>query len=100
MSIKIAGREVKINDNLYHMSYEVFGTVVEVSSNSVTLRIENSIGGTRDIIVLEDGIVAGKKKVYWHEPILFDLPFKDLSPIQAVITNILELIYGDKHNAQ
>lgn len=88
MAVIIAGREVKVGDSLYHMGHQAWGTVVLLDTNSAKLRIGNAVG-YRDVYVSAGGIAGGKRQVYWHEPLVLDMPFADIGRYQRALNALV-----------
>ena len=86
--IRIAGRPVKIGDELYHTGKNRWGRIVRFDVNSAVLRITADGGDELNYIerfVTEGGVDSGKKVVYWHEPINLDLPYRDLTKVKRML---------------
>lgn len=83
--MKIAGRKVQIGDRLFHIGMGLWGQAVEVdSSGSVVFEV-----GNRRLLSNDGGKINGKRQLYWHEPILLDLPMNDLGPYRRILEAIL-----------
>lgn len=96
MSILIADRPVRVGDKLYHVGFESWGTVTRYDpSGSAELSMKGR-GGIRKVLVQNNGIVTGRRMVYWHEPLRIDMPFQNVSSMQRVIDVLAkELITRD-----
>lgn len=93
--IRIAGREVKLNDRLYHQGFGLWGEVVEQDDMSVVVAIKGQgEGNVRRLIVTDGGLVSGKRQMFWHTPIVLDLPRGDITPYQFMIESTRQLL-GD-----
>lgn len=90
MAIVIAGRIVKLNDPLYHVGWQAWGTVVGFDTNTALLRLVGAGGSERTLPVSSGGLVAGTRQVYWHEPLQLDLPMQDVTKIQRTVDFIVE----------
>lgn len=97
MTILIAGRPVRPDDRLYHRGFEAWGRVTRYDpSGSAELVIKGN-GGERKMLVQNGGIVNGRRLVYWHEPILIDLPYANVAAVQRVVDVLAaELVKGDE----
>lgn len=93
MAISIAGRNVKVGSPLYHVGYRAWGSVVRYDTNSAVLRITGSNGDTRDLFVTQGGFVGPTRQVYWHEPLLLDLPRQDISALRRIVTAVAQELY-------
>lgn len=92
--ITIAGRTVKLADMLYHTGFQTWGKVTRIDSGAIELVIEGkSHGNMRKLIVTQGGNVNGKRVVFWHEPIVLDMPKADVSKIQFMV-DLLQTKYG------
>jgi hypothetical protein len=89
MSIIVAGREVKLNDALYHIAFRAWGTVTGFDDGSAILTLQGANNQTRNLYFLTGGIVNGNRVIYWHEPIALDLPFQDIGKYQAVLDTLV-----------
>ncbi len=88
--IKIAGRVVQLGDRLYHNGFQIWGTVSNYDDGSIELTIQGRTKGNyRKLLVTTGGLVNGKREVYWHEPIVLDLPFENISKIQRTVDHVL-----------
>lgn len=85
MAIVIAGRIVKQGDTLYHVGWRTWGTVTGFDTNSARLRLVGAGGSERTVPVASGGLVAGTRQVYWHEPLVLDLPVQNVSKAQALV---------------
>lgn len=86
MEIRIAGRPVPVGSRLYSKQFDTFGTVTGYDpTGAAVLSVLNSSGARRTIYVQDGGMVNGVKMVYWHSPVVLDLPFDDITPIQTVV---------------
>jgi len=90
MSIKIAGREVKTGDHLYHSRLGSFGRVLRVQSKNIELHVSTRQGAEVVFFVTEGGKINGEKLVYWHPPLVLDVPYRDISHLQALLDNAVE----------
>lgn len=90
MSISIAGRAVKVGDSLYHSGFRTWGIVQRFDTNAAVLRITGANGDTRDLFVVEGGIVGSVRQVYWHEPLQLDRPYQNIQKFQRILDNIVE----------
>jgi hypothetical protein len=94
MTIRIASEPVALNDQLYSRRAAAWGRVVQVLDSAVVLSITKG-GTSRNYTVTENGMVAGSREVYWHEPIDLDLPKSQLAKfvkIQAVVQALIEVL--------
>lgn len=85
MAVIIAGREVKIGDTLYHVAFQAWGTVQRFDTNSAVLRL--TLGN--EVFVASGGVTNGKRQVYWHQPLVLDLPVSNVSKYQEVLDYLL-----------
>lgn len=96
MTILIAGRAVKKDDKLYHRGFEAWGRVNRYDPSGSAEFIIKGHGGERKMLVQNGGMVNGRRLVYWHEPVLIDLPYSDISSVQRVVDVLAaELVRGD-----
>lgn len=87
MSISIAGRTVMIGDPLYHTGLRSWGTVIGYDGGSA--KVEISTGGQpRTVYVQQGGRVNNVRVMYWHEPIIFDMPFQNIDKYQRLLDAI------------
>lgn len=85
MSIMIAGRAVKKGDSLYHRGFEAWGYVSRFDPSGSAEYILKGPHGERKMLVLNGGIVNGRRQLFWHEPIQLDLPRQDVKSLQRVV---------------
>lgn len=84
--ITIAGREVKKDDELYHVNRARWGVVIGIDEGSVILRIPGQTSDDYiDMHVTQGGNVNGRHTVYWHPPLVLDLPQKDVTRVQRYV---------------
>lgn len=86
MPIIIAGRAVKIGDELYHIGFESWGRVTRYDPSGSAEFVIKGRGGERKMLVQQGGRVNTRRLLYWHEPILLDLPFQNVSAIRRIMT--------------
>ena len=96
MGIKIAGREVKVGDRLYHRKFDAFGTVTRIQTRNIELEVDSSLGVRNKIYVENGGIINRRKEIYWHRPLALDYPEQDISKIQDVVNVVLKAITDGK----
>lgn len=89
MGIKIAGREVKVGDRLYHRKFDTFGVVLRVQSKNAELHVSTKQGAELVFYVEDSGRINSEKVVYWHSPIELDEPYQDISHIQHAVDNMV-----------
>lgn len=89
MSITVAGREVFVGDPLYHIGFKAWGVVSGYDTGSAKLELTGSGGQQRTLYVQQGGRVNGVRVIYWHEPILLDLPFQNVSKYQRLLDAIV-----------
>lgn len=83
--MRIANRLVKIGDTLYHKSLGVWGTVSRFDrTGSAVFEIKDGMR-RRELIVQDGGLIFGKRQLYWHSPVVLDLPKQDISAIQRIV---------------
>lgn len=85
MAIVIAGRVVKQGDTLYHVGWRTWGTVIGFDTNTARLRLVGAGGSERIVPVSDGGMVAGTRQVYWHTPLVLDLPVQNVTKAQALV---------------
>lgn len=89
MSITITGRHVLIGDPLYHTGFKAWGTVSGYDGNSAKLDIIGANGQPRTLFVQQGGLVGGVRVIYWHEPLVFEVPFQSVSKYQRLLDAIV-----------
>lgn len=83
--IKIAGRDVKVGDSLYHVGLKSWTRAVRYDPSG-SLEVEVKTGGyNRKLMVTKGGKVNGVRQMYWHEPLVLDLPQYDITAYQNVV---------------
>jgi hypothetical protein len=87
--IVIAGRTVALNDVLYDTKFKAWGTVVGFDVGAAKLSIVGGNGVPRIIYVQAGGLVNGTRTVYWHEPLVLDLPVQNITKYQNVLNAII-----------
>lgn len=86
MTIRIAGREVLVGHQLYHQSLRAWGKVVRFdASGPAVLEIEQRPYGIRKFLVTHGGKIAGKREMFWHEPLFLDMPDSDVRFMQQLV---------------
>lgn len=86
MSITIAGRVVKKGDKLYHRGFNLWGTVTKLEDRSIVATVQGvGNGNIREIRITNGGMVSGVRQIYWHEPLVLDLPTSDVSDYQRTV---------------
>lgn len=91
MSIIIAGRTVQNGDPLYHIGYHAWGVVKGFDSTGPALLEINAGGGhKRTLFVANGGLINNKRLVFWHVPLVLDLPYANVTKYQALIDTAVE----------
>lgn len=85
MAISIAGRQVVIGDTLYHTGFRTWGTVIGYDTNSAVLEIIGQNDSRRKFFVSNGGMIGAVRQVYWHEPLVLDRPYQDVTALQNVV---------------
>lgn len=92
MSVKIAGKQVKIGDRLYHSKLG-WGRVEHFDNTGPAVLVVNQKPyGERKIYVRNGGKVGEDRLVFWHEPLFLDYPSADISIVQQVVDSITPLL--------
>lgn len=92
MSIKIAGRQIKIGDSLYHQGLDSWGSITGFDpSGSAHFTIKGP-SGSRKLMAQKGGIINGRRQLYWHAPIKLDLPTSNVQKVQLVVDAIASLL--------
>lgn len=79
--ITIAGKTTQVGDELWHNGLKLWCKVVapgivEVHGvNNQVVKYAFATGGT----------IQGRKLLSWHQPIVFDVPVRDISKFQALL---------------
>jgi hypothetical protein len=89
MSITVAGRQVLLDDPLYHTGFKAWGVVIGFDGGSAKLEINGANGQQRVLYVQQGGLVNGVRVIYWHEPLRLDLPFQNITKYQRLMDNIV-----------
>lgn len=86
MTISIAGRTVQKGDRLYHRGFNLWGQVTKIDGRAVVLLVQGiGNGNVREMRVTDGGMVSGVRQIYWHEPLVLDLPTSDVSVYQRSV---------------
>lgn len=94
MTIKIAGRTVRKQDPLFHVGLNTWGVVEGFDVGTAILKISGANGAERRMFVQNGGMVNGVRAVYWHEPLVLDLPTQNIGAIQSVVDAIVAEFYS------
>lgn len=89
MSVVIAGRPVVLNDPLYHTAFKAWGTVIGFDLGSAKLQLIGANGQPRLVYVQTGGIVNGNRVVYWHAPLVLDLPVQNVDKYQRLLDALI-----------
>lgn len=89
--MKIAGREVKLGDELYSKRMQRFGTVRHISTDEsmgiiIFLRKD---GNPVEFTFVDGGYINDNRDLYWHADIFLDLPTKDISKVEEALMFLL-----------
>ena len=94
MSIVIAGRQVEVGNSLYHTGFKAWGVVTGFDpSGPALLELAASNNQTATLYVQNGGIVNNVRVVYWHAPLVLDLPTADITKYQTLL-NALVTAFG------
>lgn len=92
MAVRIAGRAVRPGDRLYHKGYETWGYVTRYDPSGSAEFVIRGTRGERKLLIQQNGVINGRRMVYWHQPIELDLPYANVQSIQTVVDTVaLEL---------
>lgn len=89
--IKIAGKPISSGDVLWHYGLRVWATV-RADATSVT--VAGPSGQTATYPVQDGGLIAGRRQLYWHQPLVLDLPYRDVTKYQTMIEAV-KTVLGD-----
>lgn len=87
--MQIAGRTVKQGDTLYHTGIQSWVTVVGFDTSGAALARFSNGQSERTFLVTGGGFINGKRVLYWHEPLVLDLPTHNISKIQRLLNAIV-----------
>lgn len=77
----IAGKPTQVGDELWHNGLRLWAKVT--APGIVTIK------GINDQSVkyafAAGGLINGKKQLSWHQPLVFDVPSRDISKYQALL---------------
>lgn len=91
MSIFIAGRAVAVGNALYHVGYQAWGVVKGFDASGPAQLELNAGGGHKmTLLVANGGLINRKRLVYWHVPLTLDMPYADVSKLQALLDTAVE----------
>ena len=88
--MNIAGRAVKLNDNLWHAGHRRWVTVAQAEPCLVEMLGTNSQKVT--YAVAQGGHIAGVRQLYWHQPLELDVPQSDISGYQTLVDTLKQVI--------
>jgi hypothetical protein len=84
--ITIAGKNTTVGDELWHVGLRLWAQVT--ATGIVT------INGVNDQKVkysfTTGGVINGKKQLYWHSPLILDLPVRDISKYQRIMDALVK----------
>ena len=90
--MKIAGREVKLGDELYSKRMQRFGAVRHLTPDSgmgiITFVKTNS--NPVDFTFTDGGYINGNRDLYWHTDIQLDLTTRDSSKVEEALRFLLQ----------
>lgn len=85
----ITGRVVNAGDHLYHIGLQAWLQVQTFdSSGSAIARV---LGGQvqRDFIITAGGLINNRRVIYWHAPLVLDLPTSNITKYQNVLNALI-----------
>lgn len=96
MSIVIAGRQVEVGNSLYHVGFKAWGVVKGFDpSGPALLELTASNNQKTTLFVQNGGIVNGVRQIYWHSPLVLDLPVANVAKYQTLLNALVQNFGGD-----
>lgn len=94
MSIVIAGRPVEVGNSLYHVGFKAWGVVKGFDPSGPAL-LELSAGSQNTTLFVQNGgIINGVRQVYWHSPLVLDLPTPNIAKYQTLLNALVQNFGG------
>lgn len=90
MSIVIAGRQVAVGNSLYHVGFKAWGVVKGFDPSGPALLELTAGSQTVTLFVQNGGIINGVRQVYWHAPLVLDLPTPNTTKYQTLLDALVE----------
>lgn len=95
MSIVIAGRQVEVGNSLYHTAFKAWGVVKGFDpSGPALLELSAANNQKTTLFVQNGGVVNGVRVVYWHAPLVLDLPTADIAKYQTLLNALVQNFGG------
>ena len=96
MSIVIAGRQVEVGNSLYHTAFKAWGVVKGFDPSGPALLELNASNNQKTILYVQNGgIVNGVRVIYWHAPLVLDLPTSNIAKYQTLLDALVTAFGGD-----
>ena len=95
MSIVIAGRQVEVGNSLYHTGFKAWGVVKGFDPSGPALLELSSGNQLATLFVQNGGIVNGARVIYWHAPLVLDLPTANITKYQTLLNTLVQQFGSD-----
>ena len=82
--MNIAGKPVLQGNELWHIGFRQWVKVVSTSPSTI-VELTGANGEKSKFVVTEGGNIAGRRQLYWHQPLVLDLPDRDVSAYQTFV---------------
>ena len=89
--MNIAGKPVLLGDELWHMGFRQWVRVVSVTPSTV-VELVGVNGEKSKFVATEGGNIAGRRQLYWHQPLVLDLPDRDVSAYQIFVDALKQVL--------
>jgi hypothetical protein len=77
----IAGKSTKVGDELWHRGLNLWAKVT--APGIITINGVN--GQVAKYTFTTGGLINGKPQLAWHQPLVFDVPSRDITRYQALL---------------
>jgi hypothetical protein len=91
MSIVIAGRQVEVGNSLYHTGFKAWGVVTGFDPSGPALLELNAANNQKTTLFVQNGgIINGARVIYWHAPLVLDLPTANITKYQTLLNALVQ----------
>ena len=87
----ISGKNVALGNELWHMGFRQWATVVQDTPH-VIVELTDLSGRKYSFVATEGGLISGRRQLYWHQPLVLDVPDRDISKYQSFVDTLTQVL--------
>lgn len=87
----ISGKQATIGSELWHIGFRQWAVVTQTAPDT-TVELTDLSGRKYSFVATDGGLIAGRRQLYWHQPLMLDVPERDISKYQAFVDTLTQVL--------